>query len=235
MKAQLTAMEDWIKSHEQQLTGREEDVREFREELRRGWATANQLQTELDDLANVLATEKARIGLDNQVLTTEEDVRKRYTEALNKERELAEQIHSRLGPEGTVQVNRIGELRLRTDKLGREVKEIKAELAKRVNQEAEKLRGQAAQEEKNLQLFETGLNTLEQESSNLAGEVAYKALEDVRQKFYKLVLDADVGVLDVAWGRMQETGRRITDLTKKKNAESKQLKKEYKSVLEEVQ
>jgi tetratricopeptide (TPR) repeat protein len=223
MKAQLTAMDEWIRKNGKQLSGREEAVRDFREEIRRGWAMANQL-----------ATEKARAGLDAEAQSAEEMLRKRYTEALGSERKLAEQIHDRLGSEGAAQISRINQIRLRSDKVRTELITIKKGLDERVQAEAEKLQDQAAVERKNLDEYEIALAKLEKESENLAGVVAFRALEEVRQKFYRLVLDADVGVLDVAWSRKMQTTRKISDLTRKQGAERKRLHEEFKSVLKEV-
>ncbi len=234
MKAQLSAMEEWIRQHEKELTGKEEAVRDFREEIRRGWAMANQLQAELDRLRNELDTEKARAGLNYEAQSHEEKLRHAYTDALKKERRLAEQIHDRLGAQGSAQIDRINRLRLRSDNLRLEVDKIKKNIDARVEQEAKKLSAQAAQERANLDTYEAELDHLSKESENLAGEVAFGALDDVRDKFYRLVLDADVGVLDVAWSRKMETTRKITELTRKQAAERKRLHEEFKGVLEEV-
>ncbi len=234
MKAQLAAMEQWIRQHEKELVGREEAIRDFREEIRRGWAMANQLQAELDSLRNELDTEKARAGLNYEAQSHEEKLRREYTDALKKERVLAEQIHDRLGAKGSAQIDRINSLRVRSDKLRLEVNRIKKEIDSRVDKEAKRLASQAEQERQNLDDYEAELNRLSKESENLAGEVAFSALDEVREKFYRLVLDADVGVLDVAWSRKMETTRKITELTKKQAAERKRLHKEFKGVLEEV-
>lgn len=234
MKAQLRAMEEWIHANEDKLRGKEEAVLDFREEIRRGWATANQLQSELDTLANTLGTEKARAGLDSQTLTKEEKLRQLYEQALQRERELAEQIHSRLGAEGTAHITRINALRLRTDKLRRQLAEINRELEHRVLEKSKELKQKAQAEAERLAAFEQSLASLERESENLAGEVAFRALEEVRQRFYRLVLDADVGVLDVAWSRKQQKTRKITELSRKQAADQRRLREEFKSVLEEV-
>jgi len=234
MKAQLSAMEEWIRNNERKLEGREEAVRDFREEIRRGWATANQLQAELDGLSNQLGTEKSRAGLDSETLSKEDQLKKRYTDALSKERALSEQIHERLGPEGTAQITRINDLRLRADKLRRRLKTINEEIDTRVKKKAAELQQKAQKEERNIEAFEKALAKLDGESQNLAGEVAYKSLERVRQRFYKLVLDAEIGVLDVAWSRKQEKTKEIKDLGKKLGAERKRLHEEFKSVLQEV-
>jgi tetratricopeptide (TPR) repeat protein len=235
MKAQLTAMEEWIREHESELVGREEAVRDFRDELHRGWAIANQLQAELDSLSNQLAAEKTRAGLDSEALTREGQIRREYAEALVKERNLAEQIRSRLGPQGAALVARIDDLRLRTDRLHKKLQDLQRKLEDRVAERSETLKKQALQEEINLQQFEKSLSRLEGESKNLAGEVAFRVLQDVRQKFYQLVLEADVGLLDVAWSRKREKNQKIEELSKQQSAENRRLHEEYNSVLQEVQ
>lgn len=234
MKAQLSAMENWIRENAAELTGREEAVRDFREEIRRGWAMVNQLEGELESLRNELSTEKTRAGLDAEAESQEARLRQRYSKALATERELAEQIHDRLGTEGTRRIARIDQLRLRVDKLGRLVAELRRRLDARVAEEAERLEAQAERERRNLEAYAAALAELESESENLAGEVAYRALQEVRQKFYQLVLEADVGVLDVAWSRKMETTEEISELSRQQAAERKRLHEEFKGVLEEV-
>jgi DNA repair exonuclease SbcCD ATPase subunit len=235
MKAQLSAMEEWIRRNEFKLVGREEAIRDFREELRRGWATANQLQAELDQLSNLLGTEKARAGMDRATLTEEQKLREQYSQALKKERDLSERIHSRLGSEGSTLISRINELHLRADRLRKEIKAIRRDLDEKVLRKAEKLKTQVKAEEQKLLAFEEALTRLEKESENLAGEVAYQALEEVRQRFYRLVLDADVGILDVAWSRKQTKTDKITELGRKLGSDRKRLHDEFKSVLKEVE
>jgi len=234
MKAQLSAMEEWLGQHKKKFEGSEEAVRDFREEIRRGWAMANQLQAELDALAGQLATEKIRAGLDSEALKKEEQLRRRYAEVLAKERTLTEQIHARLGPEGAARISRINSLRLRSENLRTELGRIREGLERRGEEEAEKLKEKALSEKRSLDEYEAALNRLEKESENLAGKVAYRALDDVREKFYRLVLDADVGVLDVAWNRKMKVTRKISELTRRQGAERKRLHEEFKGVLKEV-
>jgi len=235
MKAQLSAMEEWIRRNEAKLAGREEAIRDFREELRRGWATANQLQAELDQLSGLLSTEKARAGMDRETLSEEQELRDQYTQALKRERGLSERIHSRLGSEGSALVSKINNLRLRADKMRKDIKGIRRDLDEKVVKKAKELKTEVQVEERKLQAFEEALAKLEKESENLAGEVAFRALEEVRQRFYRLVLDADVGILDVAWSRKQIKTDKITELGRKLGSDRKRLHDEFKSVLKEVE
>ncbi|RLB58467.1 MAG: hypothetical protein DRI34_04780 [Deltaproteobacteria bacterium] len=234
IRAQLRAMEEWLGRNRAKLVGREEAVQAFLAEIRGGYRSADALQAELDQLKQMLATEKARAGMDRETLGEEEQLKKRYTAALERERQLAEQIHARLGPEGTAQVTRINDLRLRSARLGRGVKVLREKLEERIGKKAEEMKASAALEARRLDQFEEALNKLSRESENLAGQVAYQALRDVRDQFYRLVLDAEVGLLDVAWSRKHDKTKRITELGKKLGDERKRLYEEFKSVLQEV-
>ncbi len=235
MKAQMSAMEEWIRRNETKLVGRQEAIRDFREELRRGWATAKLLQAELDQLSNLLATEKARAGMDCETLTEEHKLREQYTVALKKESDLSRRIHSRLGSEGSALITKINSLRLRADEMRKDIKGIRLGLDKKVIKKAEKLRAEVQAEERKLETFELSLARLEKESENLAGEVAYRVLAEVRRRFYRLVLDADVGILDVAWSRKQIKTNDITELGRKLGSDRKRLHDEFESVLKEAQ
>lgn len=235
MKAQLGAMEEWLRRHEDEFRGREEAVRDFREELRRGYAMTHQLVAELDALGGQLATERSRAGLDAGAMAQEDVLRRQYDEAVARERTLAERIHARLGPEGAARIDRVQAVRLRSERLRAEVARLRQELAARVSREADRVRALAETERKNLDGFELELARLERESEGLAGEVAFRALEDVRAKFYQIVLEADVGSLDVSWGRKQSVTDEIAELNRKQTAERKRLFEEFKGVLSEVE
>jgi hypothetical protein len=49
------------------------------------------------------------------------------------------------------------------------------------------------------------------------------------------VLDADVGILDVAWSRKQVNTDKITEMGRKLGSDRKRLHDEFKNVLKDVQ
>ncbi len=232
--AQLSAMRQWITANRDKFKGKEDALAAFMAEIERGENDAKALQQELDQLNQQLATEKARAGMDSHTLTQEETLRQRYEKALARERRLVESIQSRLGPEGSRQLEEVSRLRAGVEKLGRKIAGIKERLQKKVEDEARKLERVAREESENLDAFEAAMKKLERESENLLGRVAYDALRRVQQQFYQMVLKAEVGILDVAWGRKQSVTRKIGELGKKLGDERKQLYREFKDVLEQV-
>ena len=62
-----------------------------------------------------------------------------------------------------------------------------------------------------------------------------RALNDVRGQFYKLVLKADVGIVDVAWSRKRVRLDKIQQLSIQKAGEMEQLDREYRGLMREVE
>jgi len=234
MKAQLKAMDEWLTANALELAEKGQAVEAFREEIARGRSAAGELEKELSELQVELSTEKARLGLDRETLAQEEELRGRYSEILARERQLAEQIQSRLGPQGVQQLSQVNQLRQRLEKLKGEIAAIRRGIDEKVNLETEKLKKRAMEEYTRLEEFQNALEKLAEESKNLAGKVAYESLRDVYDKFYQLVLEGEVGMLDVAWGEKQAKTRAITELGRKLGAERKQLYQEFKGALEDT-
>jgi hypothetical protein len=56
----------------------------------------------------------------------------------------------------------------------------------------------------------------------------------VRAQFYKLVLKADLGIVDVAWSRKRVRLDKIQQLSVQKAGEIEQLDREYRAIVREV-
>ncbi len=234
MKAQLRAMDDWIRMNQKSDQSGSKAVIEFRKEIRQGWEVAENLEDELQRISVVLSTEKSRSGLDSMTLAAENQLREQYMDALRKERFLAEKLYAYLDSEGTGWIRRINQLRVRVSSVKDRLQAITHQLQARVDTKAKDLKVMADSEKKRLEAFEKVLDRLEKESENLAGSVAYQTLDELRKQFEHLVLESDVGVLDVVWNKKQEKTREITDMSRKQSLDQKRLYKEYESVLEEA-
>ncbi|HET9555270.1 MAG TPA: hypothetical protein VFP50_20055, partial [Anaeromyxobacteraceae bacterium] len=80
-----------------------------------------------------------------------------------------------------------------------------------------------------------GLDGVAGDSNEVLGRVAFRSFSAVRAQFYKLVLKADVGIVDVAWSRKRERLDRIQALSAQKSNELETLDREFKLVLREVE
>ena len=73
------------------------------------------------------------------------------------------------------------------------------------------------------------------DASSVVGRIAFRSFSAVRAQFYRLVLKADVGIIDVAWSRKRERVERIQQLASQEAAELEALDRDYRLVLEAVQ
>jgi tetratricopeptide (TPR) repeat protein len=96
------------------------------------------------------------------------------------------------------------------------------------------LRARVQSQRRLLKEYSGDLGGVQEETKSLIGRIAFKSFRDVRAQFYRLVLKADVGIIDVAWQRKRERLDRIQQLAAQKAADGAAMEQEYRSVLREV-
>jgi len=97
------------------------------------------------------------------------------------------------------------------------------------------LRARVQGERRLMQDYSGDLGGVQDETKNLVGRIAFKSFRDVRAQFYRLVLKADVGIIDVAWQRKRERVEKIQQLSAQKAADGAAMEEEFRGVLREVQ
>ncbi len=97
-----------------------------------------------------------------------------------------------------------------------------AEMRVVVEEERQKLAG-----------YRAALAGLEGETEEVVGAVTYATWDDVRGRFYDLVLRADVGRIDVAWARREEHRTRVDMLTRERSRELRALDDEFRDIMDE--
>ncbi len=99
---------------------------------------------------------------------------------------------------------------------------------------AEALQARVAAERSGLADQQAALDGLAGDARDVIGRIAFRSFSAVRAQFYKLVLKADVGIVDVAWSRKRERLDRIQQLSQQKAAEMETLDRDFRLVLREV-
>jgi hypothetical protein len=82
--------------------------------------------------------------------------------------------------------------------------------------------------------YEQQIFQLKGESKRLASRIAFNTFLTVRKKFRSLVLQAEVGVIDVAWREKQTIQNEKTQLSKERNSELRVLDSEFRDLVQEV-
>lgn len=230
--AAVDATELWAERHRARLTGDAEARAELAEELRRHREVIAAYRREVRELRQAL--DEARDKVSGVALAAGEgEVRDRLLRALAEERALLDAPRSGLAPERLRELERGEELLYRLGKLRDRAEAVKAVAARTAEERAGALRARVAAERRELQAQGAAVDAVVMEARGFVGELAFRSFRDVREEFYRLVREADVGIIDVAWSRKRERLERIQQLSQQKAAELEQLDRDFKLLLRE--
>jgi len=89
------------------------------------------------------------------------------------------------------------------------------------------------EETANLARYRVALGSLEGETEHVVGAITYLNFNRVHNRFYDLVLRADLGKIDVSWARREDHRLRIDALTRERARELQALDDEFRDVMDE--
>jgi TolA-binding protein/predicted nucleic acid-binding Zn-ribbon protein len=152
---------------------------------------------------------------------------------MKKERDVFQGARGRLSSGDQANFDEIANVLARAD----EVQAKLAELDKRVDAAAQKrlveLRKKLNTEKSELEAANGNLTKILSESQNVGGGLAYAMLSKVTDRFYDLVVQSDVGLVDVAWGLKDERTGAVSKLINQQKLELKSVEEDFRSLLEE--
>lgn len=132
-----------------------------------------------------------------------------------------------------------GKDRARLAALGDRAARIAAQLAEAerqidlvTDQGLQEVRGMIAKEKAALAAYKAALAGDEAEARALGGSVLARSFQDVKAKFYDIVIRTDVGNVDVAWSQKEDVDDDLKRLNLSRQRELKQLRDEFKDILD---
>jgi hypothetical protein len=152
---------------------------------------------------------------------------------MKREREVFQGARGRLSSGDQANFDEIHNVLARAD----EVQAKLAELDKRVDAAAQKrvveLRNKLNTEKGELEAANGSLTKILSESQDVGGGLANAMLSKVTDRFYDLVVQSDVGLVDVAWGLKDERTGAVSKLINQQKLELKSVEEDFRSLLEE--
>jgi tetratricopeptide (TPR) repeat protein len=231
LRAVATAVRKWVEdTRSERNTDPAEEV-----------AFLGQLQTEADTLETLqgeLERTRARLADERSAVATyvagEEVIRKEFYEVLQRERLLVASFAGRLPEDVAALMERVQQVRERTDTLRTRVTTAKGVLRAQLERRGRLIRDKVQAEQRLLGQYDTEVAGVSGDARNLVGRIAFDSFRRVRQQFYDLVLKGDVGQVDVAFTRKQDKTVEIQKLSAQKDKELRTLERDFKDVLKEV-
>jgi hypothetical protein len=152
---------------------------------------------------------------------------------MQKEQALLTEAELRLSGEAAALVERAHQIRSQTNELEQRVAEARRVMREQVASRGKEIRDKVAHEQSLVNVYQTEVGAASANAQNLVGRIAINSFRKVRRQFYELVQKADIGLIDVTFGRKQSKTQEIQKLAVQKDQDLRQLDQEFKEVLEE--
>jgi tetratricopeptide (TPR) repeat protein len=232
--AAVRGTEAWLDRNRLEGAAAAEGRREVGEELRKQRSVIEAFEAELAEVRQELAKARdAAGGID--AMADESRLRAEYLAAVERERLAAEANRTSVPADERPLFDRLERARDRLAGVRRQARALAARIAAEATRRAQALRVRVAAERDDLSTQAAALDAVQASSRELLGQIALRSIADVRAQFYRVVLKADVGIVDVAWSRKRQRLEKIQTLAVQKDGEVEQLDRDYRTMLREVE
>ena len=194
----------------EQLAEHEGEIQEYEEQLT--W------------IRRRLEVGRLHVGVGDKRYEADDVERDKFIDLVERERQLA----GSGGSQFDAALSRVTALERRLDQRD-------AELAAVVKRRVSQMLATVDEETTNLRRYRAALGSLEGEAEDVVGAITYLNFNRVHDRFYDLVLRADVGKIDVSWARREDHRVRIDTLTRERARELQALDDEFRDVMDEDQ
>jgi len=232
-RAAIAGTQVWLDEH-RDASGTSEGRAEFLEEMRKHKEVVAAYEEELRALRKEIARVADATG-GSEGSAGDAAMREAYRAAVARTWTALAAGRDVLSGPARERLGRLEAVRARLPELLERADRVKLALRGGARAGAAGLRSRVQGERRLMQDYSGALGGVQDETKNLVGRIAFKSFRDVRVQFYRLVLKADVGIIDVAWQRKRERLDKIQQLSAQKAADGAAMDEEFRSVLREVQ
>ena len=153
--------------------------------------------------------------------------------SMKKERDVFQATRAKLSGGDLRQFDVIAALLQRADSVQARLAELDARIEGAASRRLGELKKQIVAEKGDLEAANAKLGGILSESQSLGGGLAFAMLSKVTDRFYDLVVQSDVGLVDVAWGLKDERTTTVSKLINQQKLELKSVDEDFRSLLEE--
>ena len=217
LEAQLAAIEKFVADTVEAKGGNGREKVVF-EEVKKELADANTLRQEYEKVCRSIDLQRLATGTFDEATTDDERIRQQLAAALDAEEQYLAN-HGAAVPAADRQ--RIDALDARAvsfiQKTGTVVDDKVVELKKQVQRESQNVNG-----------YDGELLTYQGQTESLGGRIAARSFQSVYDRISAVVLEADVGLVDIAWKQKQDQSKLIADTRAKEREELEAMERELK-------
>ena len=186
-----------------------------KDELRRNYR-------DIDTLGQDVEVYAQGVGAGDKVSDDESSVRRRLQAAQQAEQEAYISVLER-NSDHSDDRTRLKTARNGLDNLGQQMRAILTTIAGRANERVAGVKLILAAEQRNIAEYQVTVRTYEDDSRTMAREVGYGLIRAAEKRLADILLEADLGLVDVAWQRKQEKATAIKELQEERAGRIKSL------------
>ncbi len=233
VKRQLLALERYLNDKQfadggDKLTDAHE--RSVRDDLQEEKSSLQGLFDELTDLKKVIDVEARRVGIGDAANQGEANLKETLIAAHKREGEFYERLGVQVGGGTARDLRELSDLRQRTRLAIARVDTVIAAIDDEVGVKTVELRGQVARELHALKAYATEVSLYDSEGRALARTMGEELFRRAQSRMDNVVLEADVGILDVVWERKQQSTRELQSVNGQRSDRLRQLQADLKAL-----
>lgn len=219
LKASLANVKDQLLSVEKMLNERvfggegvvlsKEQEKKVREALQAEKDELRRIYRELEEIVAAVDVSAQSVGAGDKVSGDEGAIRLRLMAAQRAEQELYVSALERSAVGDTAGLKGA---RIAADKLMSDIYVMLTTVQDRASERLVGIKQILAQEQRNISEYQSSVRSYEDDSRALARQVGYALVRAAQNRLSEIILEADLGLVDVAWQRKQEKATAIRDL-----------------------
>jgi tetratricopeptide (TPR) repeat protein len=225
MDARIVATErfiaDTMKSEKERSS-----VEAYRSELQNHRAAMADYREQIARLKQDLEASRLQVGVGDSVYSHDDDLRAQHAQLVARERQLIAALGGRTTGGVDDMFRRASAVEAALDARDQLVDQVVDERARDMlrvlTEEGGKLAG-----------YRQSIAQLDGETEDVVGGISYANYRQVQQRFYDLVMKADVGVVDVGWAEREEHRTRVELLTRERARSTQALDDEFKEIMDD--
>jgi tetratricopeptide (TPR) repeat protein len=230
MEAELVAIEQYyIRSRADQKIQPEQlhhPVAELRGEL-------EALRQQLDLVRNDIGEANREFGAAGAAAANERSATVRLADLMKREADIYQQVRGRLGGSQQRELDVIFGVLTRADAIQSRLLEVDGRVDAAADRRLALIKERLVAEKGELAVVSNKLTGVVSESQSVGGMLATAMLGKITDRFYDVVVQSDVGLVDVSWGLKDQKSQGLSKVINQQKLELKSVEDDFRSLLEE--
>lgn len=231
-EAQLVALEKYVRDQGPAI--KEEEVAKINIDMAELRGLVTTMRVELESIRTDSTLAKDRAGTGDEAAAQRSRLRDELGRALQAEHRFLQSMVPKMSGKARQKAEQIGLLTQKTTAITGKLDEVNSTINAIVDEALSEVRASLSEEKARLGAYKKEFSNYELESRGLGGEVLALSFQSVSNKFYDILVRADVGIVDVAWSLKEAAETTLKRLNLDQARERRSLDSNFAEVISDI-